>query len=116
MMNGINLFAGDIELPICNPEKVFKYTGIVYYLLTGYVDNNGIFVFPNAQEKLLEAFKPDKEKRFHFVEYCEPVTKVYANKLLELHEKAERFVKDDGLPYDFILQPIKRVIPKKTSH
>jgi hypothetical protein len=118
--------ANNVRLVTSNglkPELMFKYIGIVYYQLTGYVDNdgnyldnNGVYVYPNAQEKLLEAFKPDNEKRFHFVEYCEPVTKVYANTLRELYEKADRFVQDDGLPYDFKLQSIKRTIPKKHKH
>ncbi len=99
------------------PNKVFKYSGIVYYLLSGYVDNNGVFVFPTAQERLLEGFKPDSEKRFHFVEYCEPVTTVFANKLRELHDVAYRFVKDDGLPFDYLLQVVKnQTIPKREKH
>lgn len=88
-------------------EIKFKYTGIVYYLLSGYVDNNGIFVFPNFEERMLEAFKPENERSFHFVEYCEPVTQVQTNKLRELPEAAEHFVKDNGLPFGYILQAIK---------
>lgn len=117
--------ANNVRLVTSNglkPELMFKYTGIIYYLLSGYVDNNGIFVFPTYEERLLEGFKPDSLKRFHFVEYCEVVTKVHANKLRELSELAERFVKDDGLPFDYILQAIKNDskpwlrVPKKRKH
>lgn len=88
---------------LAKPEVKFKYTGIVYYLLSGYVDNNGMFVYPTFEERMLEAFKPENERSFHFVEYCEPVNKVHANKLRELSELAEEFIKNEGLPYDYIV-------------
>jgi hypothetical protein len=92
---------------LSNPHLYVKYTGVIFFVHSLYIDKNGQLVKPTFEERMLDQFKPEDQQEYSLIQFSEILGRVYVEKQYQLVEAAIQYAKDNDLQIDYGIACVK---------
>jgi|GEM_PF-1357752 len=80
---------------INNPHKYSKYTGVMFFVHSQYINKTGELVSPTFEERMIDAGKPEEQREYSLVQTTEILGRVYVEKQYQLIDATDQYAKDN---------------------
>jgi hypothetical protein len=92
-----------------NMHLYVKYTGVLFFVHSLYINKAGELVQPTFEQRMIDAGKPEDQREYSLVQLSEILGRVFVDKQYQLIDAANQYAKDNELHIDYGIACIKNL-------
>lgn len=94
---------------LSNLHLYVKYTGVLFFVHSLYINKAGELVQPTFEQRMIDAGKPEDQREYSLVQLSEILGRVYNNNQYKLIDAANQYAKDNELHIDYGIACVKNL-------